>query len=368
MHQSGIKDEENREVTDFIYKLYFMLINKRCELEMTHSLYFKEFEQRFNYFNLKDKYDVVLLDEAQDSNMVTLSVFNQFNAKRVMVGDSHQKIYGFRGAIDVMEKFESDVTLYLTHTFRFNNKKQVKIANDTLYYLKGEDADKLIKPAQNIHHDYSSYNDYCIITRTNAKLIHLLNKNDDLRPVRHPRNFFDPIIDIFKEKIPVLNDYENFQEYLDELEVVAQKTDDVELMSSVALVREHRDINFFMRLYDKAIRNRRRRSLNTYISTVHTIKGMEFDAVLLADDFRCIKSIIKSMIQHEVDNIQRYIRDRIFYLPKEEIKDFFKDIKSNTIKEEINLFYVAVTRAKKDIAMPPEYYSMFDKDVIIVIE
>ena len=111
MHQSGIKDEENREVTDFIYKLYFMLINKRCELEVTHSLYFKEFEQRFNYFNLKDKYDVVLLDEVQDSNMVTLSVFNQFNAKRVMVGDSHQKIYGFRGAIDAMEKFESDATL-----------------------------------------------------------------------------------------------------------------------------------------------------------------------------------------------------------------------------------------------------------------
>jgi superfamily I DNA/RNA helicase len=76
---------------------------------VTHSLYFKEFEQRFNYFKLKDKYDVVLLDEAQDSNMVTLSVFNQFNAKRVMVGDSHQKIYGFRGAIDAMEKFETEI-------------------------------------------------------------------------------------------------------------------------------------------------------------------------------------------------------------------------------------------------------------------
>lgn len=66
-------------------------------------------------------YDVVLLDEAQDTNPVTLEIFlrqHRLGKQAIMVGDSHQAIYGFRGATDGM-KGGPGKRCYLTRSFRF---------------------------------------------------------------------------------------------------------------------------------------------------------------------------------------------------------------------------------------------------------
>ena len=48
------------------------------------------------------QYNVLLLDEAQDINPAMLDVcLKQFKPKLV-VGDSHQQIYRFRGAVDAL--------------------------------------------------------------------------------------------------------------------------------------------------------------------------------------------------------------------------------------------------------------------------
>ncbi|MGW1048838.1 UvrD-helicase domain-containing protein [Streptomyces sp. NPDC001118] len=64
--------------------------------------------------------DFLLLDEAQDTNPVLEQVFaaQRAHAQLVMVGDSAQAIYGWRGARDVMTGFEA-VHLTLTRSFRF---------------------------------------------------------------------------------------------------------------------------------------------------------------------------------------------------------------------------------------------------------
>lgn len=65
-------------------------------------------------------YDFVLLDEAQDTNPVLEQVFSaqRDSAQLVMVGDSAQAIYGWRGAQDVMADFDG-TELGLTRSFRF---------------------------------------------------------------------------------------------------------------------------------------------------------------------------------------------------------------------------------------------------------
>ncbi len=65
-------------------------------------------------------YDFILLDEAQDTNPVIDQVFNAQRdaAQLVMVGDSAQAIYGWRGAQDVMFGFDG-IHLGLTQSFRF---------------------------------------------------------------------------------------------------------------------------------------------------------------------------------------------------------------------------------------------------------
>jgi hypothetical protein len=64
--------------------------------------------------------DFLLLDEAQDTNPVVEQVFSaqRGHAQLVMVGDSAQAIYGWRGARDVMTGFDGN-HLTLSHSFRF---------------------------------------------------------------------------------------------------------------------------------------------------------------------------------------------------------------------------------------------------------
>jgi hypothetical protein len=64
--------------------------------------------------------DFLFLDEAQDTNPVLEHVFaaQRDHAQLVMVGDSAQAIYGWRGAHDVMTGFDA-AQLTLTRSFRF---------------------------------------------------------------------------------------------------------------------------------------------------------------------------------------------------------------------------------------------------------
>ncbi|MFD9636585.1 UvrD-helicase domain-containing protein, partial [Streptomyces violascens] len=64
--------------------------------------------------------DFLLLDEAQDTNPVVEQVFTaqRNHAQLVMVGDSAQAIYGWRGATDVMARF-TGTPLTLSQSFRF---------------------------------------------------------------------------------------------------------------------------------------------------------------------------------------------------------------------------------------------------------
>jgi superfamily I DNA/RNA helicase len=68
-------------------------------------------------------YDVVLFDEAQDADPAIAHVVEiQENTQRILVGDRAQAIYGWRGAIDAMSKFNAPHHLYLTQSFRFGDK------------------------------------------------------------------------------------------------------------------------------------------------------------------------------------------------------------------------------------------------------
>ncbi len=62
----------------------------------------------------------ILLDEAQDASGVMIGVLReQAHAQLVIVGDRHQAIYGWRGAVDAMDAFDATHTTALTQSFRF---------------------------------------------------------------------------------------------------------------------------------------------------------------------------------------------------------------------------------------------------------
>ncbi len=68
------------------------------------------------------EWDYLLLDEAQDANPLALEFFNlagEQGSQTIAVGDSHQQLYAWRGAVDAMRQIDSHRRLTLTQSFRF---------------------------------------------------------------------------------------------------------------------------------------------------------------------------------------------------------------------------------------------------------
>jgi hypothetical protein len=64
--------------------------------------------------------DYVMFDEAQDANPVTTAILQgQRGGQQIIVGDSCQAIYAWRGAVDALKEWPCDVKLNLTQSFRF---------------------------------------------------------------------------------------------------------------------------------------------------------------------------------------------------------------------------------------------------------
>ncbi|MFA9390178.1 MAG: UvrD-helicase domain-containing protein [Prolixibacteraceae bacterium] len=93
-----------------------LLLSKmdKGEIEIIHDFYLKKFQLA----QPKLAYDYILFDEGQDASPTMLDVFFKQDATKVIVGDSHQQIYGWRYAVNSLEK--SDFKTYqLSTSFRF---------------------------------------------------------------------------------------------------------------------------------------------------------------------------------------------------------------------------------------------------------
>jgi F-box protein, helicase, 18 len=119
-------------------------------------------------------FDCILLDEAQDVNPVTSAIVLSQARNRpkpaaiILVGDSHQQIYSFRGARDTLKKIKADRTMYLTRSFRFSNTI-ARVANMVLATFKSESRRIVGTPRQLPKPKWDAKH-YTVIARTNATL------------------------------------------------------------------------------------------------------------------------------------------------------------------------------------------------------
>lgn len=105
---------------------------KSMEVGMVHDAYLK----LFHLSRPQLGYDLILLDEGQDSSPVTLAIVRAQQCPVYIVGDTHQSIYQFRGAVDAM-MMPADRKFSLTHSFRFG-PRVAEIATSILAHCKGE--------------------------------------------------------------------------------------------------------------------------------------------------------------------------------------------------------------------------------------
>jgi superfamily I DNA/RNA helicase len=313
--------EQRNFLRPLVVQVWTAMISKSSSLKMTHDVYLKLFQLSKPVL---DQYEVIYLDEAQDSNPVSLDIFyRQTHAQLVMVGDPYQSIYEWRGAINAFDTVPVGfVRKELTESFRFTQE----IANlaSKLTYIAGNDVRITGLAAE------GELVDKAIICRTNASILSRLllavqNKNKvfvlaDLQDLWSKMYHISALAGGAKPRYPnkSLVGFNSFDELKRESEHSAELRKLLNLGSILASGKgTHANIVSIKEVIVEDVSE-----ADFTISTAHRSKGLEFSVVELDDD----------MLDLE-----------------EEERPLVEVLKEG---QTLNLLYVAITRAKYKLLLP----------------
>jgi hypothetical protein len=268
--------------------------------------------------------DFILLDEAQDTNPVVLDVLRKQAAQMIYVGDKYQQIYEWRGAVNAMEKIETDSATYLTTSFRFGSA--IAEAASKLLVLLGEK--RPIKGNPIITSRIGRVAPQTILARTNASTIAAIIECLDAGKKPHlvggtgeVMEMLRGVQDLKEARQSTVPDFFGFDKWEQVVEFTKSGEGD-HLLSFVNLV-EARGERQLMWALNRTVDEERS---DLFISTAHKAKGREWSTVRLMDDF--LRSQPNRQKQNKAQSANGHD------------------------PAEVRLFYVALTRAKEAIDVP----------------
>lgn len=287
------------------------IIDTEGTLPFTHDNYLKIWQLGGPILNA----DFVMLDEAQDANPVIAAVVNAQSAQKILVGDSCQAIYGWRGAVDAMQDFDGH-RLFLSQSFRFGQP----IADEANKFLRQLKSPMQITGFGNESRVDSLDMPRAILTRTNAAaVISAMDEIDNGRrtaivgggaSMRALANAAESLMrgeGTDHPELCLFKDWSELTEYVEN----DQSAGDLKVL--VKIVNDF-GADAIIRTVDQLTTEE---SADVIISTAHKSKGREWETVKIGADF-------------DRSNSKRT-----------------SDKKTQPSREELMLAYVAVTRAKK---------------------
>ncbi|MFA5552008.1 MAG: ankyrin repeat domain-containing protein [Trueperaceae bacterium] len=308
----------------------------------THDMYLKAFavEQQASQ-NTQAPFSHILIDESQDLNPVMIGIATRFQVPLIIVGDTYQSIYAFRGAVSAMETFAGP-RLPLTQSWRFGS--QAATAANKILSFTSSPPPNLIRPnpkaSTALHSGIAD--DGMILARTNARLMEFL-----MAGVNRPffiaggftnfRREIEAAIDLWVGKPPRYNSPLPYRDR-EELEVEAREGGDPVATRLVKLLEEHGPVvlaNTLERI--EGLARDHANEADLHLSTAHRSKGLESAVVTLLDDFWSLDRRL---------SYRDYLKSKNEWTLSDE-RDF---------DQELNLLYVAATRAKEQLYLPPELH------------
>ena len=328
----SLKDSlKDKAIIEFLYESTL-----KRKLPITHNFYLKFYQLS------KDKnldYDFILLDEAQDSNATMIRVFLDNDCKKILVGDSFQNIYGFNESINAFDIISANHYATLSKSFRCN-QQILDYANLLLEQFSTKTFSKMTSGfiESNQKHESKAF-----ITRTNAgiiKLIHTLENPQDFCLLKEPNKIFAPIWAIlhFKnakfEFIP--REYAHLKQIKNSKEFYAyiMNSNNIELQNAFKLLDYDMDLVELNKKANKLFHNK---NAKNFILNAHQAKGLEWDSVEICEDFPSLLAL------------QKMAKDS----PES----------SEILEQELHLFYVAITRAKKELMDNSPNRSFYKREI-----
>lgn len=336
------------------YTAEFLRMMNSREIEVTHDYYLKKFQ----LLSPKMKYDYILFDEGQDASPAMLDVFFNQDATKVIVGDRHQQIYGWRFAVNSLEKADY-ATYNLSTSFRFG-EDVARLAMEILKYkdhltpTNCEPRDESRGNGDRVSiigaGTFAEIKSRAILARTNLglllKAIAYVTETKNVRKIYFEGNInsytyaedgtslYDVLNLHLRQHSRIKDRLIRSMGDMKDLEQYIEKTGDPQLGMMVEIVDQYGDKipGILAKIKALHVENEKREEAEVIFSTVHRCKGLEYDQIELVNDF--IKE--DSIIRLKTDPKKKEAMD----IPK--------------LTEEINLLYVAATRARVKIIVEIE--------------
>ncbi|XP_061494040.1 F-box DNA helicase 1 isoform X2 [Rhineura floridana] len=115
-----VREEEKRVIVEEAKQIWanmkMLSPTREMAYKMSHDGYLKLWQLQKPSLSY---YDAIFVDEAQDCTPAIMDVVLSQQCGVVLVGDPHQQIYTFRGAVNAMSEVPHTHIFYLTQSFRF---------------------------------------------------------------------------------------------------------------------------------------------------------------------------------------------------------------------------------------------------------
>ena len=295
-------------------------------------------------------FDLLILDECQDTTAVALEIFKLINAKKKLIlGDRFQNIYSFMNTVNAFEELDDLRLLRLTKSFRCNPTIAATVEEYGRQYLEEEFS---YEGNEEIPDKNESL---AFITRTNSALIErmdlLMDTGHSFKLTRKPEEIFalpmalltasngKPVINKkfkflekeFKRYQDVNDSFTSFFDYLQ----VAVNDEAVNMACRVLSKFKDKKINLFD-VYNKV--KTMKPDPRIILTTSHAFKGLEADSVVIEEDLnQCVNKVIARLRMLKED------------LPFGESIFELKKYLDKSDKEDLNTYYVALSRARNKI-------------------
>lgn len=349
----------------------------RMAIDYNHSVYFK-------YWTLTNpviNYDFILFDEAQDADPLMLEVLEKQKAQIIYVGDKHQQIYAWRGAVNALEQIDAH-ELYLTKSFRFGQAladqcKPILSALKETQRFEGTDHPTIINKAEikNIA-EYAKYN--ACLCRTNAEVVltvlELAGAGIPCKTNIDTKSIIDTLfdmkelqdntkrVDLAQMDVPLyqtknkkihFHSWDEFVTYMNDF------NNEPELAVTFNIF-----MNYKLGEISDALKQAKAKDGVT-VTTAHKAKGLEWDNVILKGDF------LKGFFEYQQETVKTRVMQECFIYDRDawvkrggRLTDLVPVIRTGSgVEDELRLLYVALTRAKKmlDISMVEDVFTDFFK-------